>query len=515
MASESIPGPPDVDVDTGEPPRDLTGAVVSGVRWKALTRVVAEVTRAVSVITLAHLLTPTDYGLAGMALVVTSFGLLLTDPALGAALIQRPTIDDDDRSTVFWMAVGIGAVLTALGVALSGFVADFFGEAEVQELFAVSSLCFIVISLSVAHRALLTRKLAYRSLEIREMLAVVTGAGVAIAVAAAGFGPWAIVLNLLAYCLMSTAVLWLLSDWRPRASFSFDSARNLSGFSGRIFAATVLSWGNQSVDKALIGRFLSAAALGAYSLAFAAMLLPVSMLGRPFREVLSPAFSRIQRDPARLERAWLRSKRLSVALVSPGMLALVVLAPDLVPVVFGDQWEAAILPLQLLCVGGVANSLTNLHWSVLQARGEASTLLRLTFLSSIVTWAAFAAGLPWGIAGVAAFYAGARWLLVIPSTWITTRAVSFDFWRTLRAGAEVVPAALAAAGVGLLARQLLLGTSVPQAGRLVVVAAAIFLAYVTIVLVTAPTIVHEIRRALRRHGKVPVKNEAEGPPKGQ
>jgi O-antigen/teichoic acid export membrane protein len=495
MAPKSTPG--SLEVDHGKPPVDLTSTVVSGVRWKSLTRVVAVATRVIMVVVLARLLTPTEYGIAGMALVAASFGLLFTDPALGAALIQRPAIDERDRSTVFWLAGGIGLLLTVLGVALSGLIADFFGEGQVQELFAVCSLCFVVVSLSVAPRALLARRLAYRSLEIRDMVSIVAGGVAAVGVALAGFGAWAVVMNLVASTLVSTALVWILVDWRPHATFSRESARNLGAFSGRVFSASALSWGDLNLDKALVGRYLGAEALGPYSLAFAAMLLPQTTLGRPFNEVLSPAFSRIQGDAERLERAWLRSKRLSVAVVAPAVLALVVLAPDFVPVVFGAQWDDAILPLQLLCIGGVAASLVNLHWAVLLARGEGSTLLRLTFWSSLVRWAAVLVGLPWGIVGVAASYAGVRWLLVVPSTWFTTSAVSFRFWPALRAGTGMLPAAIAAAAAGFAVRQLLLQTSTPQAARLVITAGAILASYLGIVLATTPSVIREMLRIFR------------------
>jgi O-antigen/teichoic acid export membrane protein len=495
MAPESTPG--SLEVDLGKPPVDLTTTVVSGVRWKSLTRVVSVATRLIVSVVVARLLTPTEYGIAGMAFVAASFGFLFTDPALGAALIQRPAIDERDRSTVFWLASGIGLLLTVLGVALSGLIADFFGEAQVQELFAVCSLCFVLVSLSVAPRALLARKLAYRSLEIREMVGIVAGGAAAIGVAFAGFGPWAVVMNLVASTLVSTALVWILVDWRPQATFSRESARNLGGFSGRVFAASALSWGDLNLDKALVGRFLGAQALGPYSLAFGAMLLPQQMLGRPLNEVLSPAFSRIQSDTERLERAWLRSKRLSVAVVAPAVLSLVVLAPDFVPVVFGAQWNEAVLPLQLLCIGGVAASLVNLHWAVLLARGEGSTLFRLTLWSSVVRWAAILVGLPWGIVGVAASYAGVRWLLVVPSTWFTTRGVSFRFWPALRAGAGMLPAAVAAAAAGFAVRQLLLQTSTPQAARLIVAAGVILVSYLAIVLVTTPSIMREMMRMFR------------------
>lgn len=492
------PGQSATGVDTGELPPDLTRAVLSGVRWKATARIVAEVTRIAVVLVLARHLTPADYGVAGMALVVTFFGLMLTDPALGAALVQRPTIDERDRSTVFWMAAGLGALLTIVGIALSGIVADFFGEGQVKDLFVVTSLCFVVISLSVVHRALLTRQMAYRSLEIREMISVVSGGAVAIGVALAGFGPWAIVSNFVVYSLMSTILVWLLVAWRPQAAFSVESARNLSGFSVRIFSATMLSWGDQNLDNALVGRFVGAPALGAYSVAYMAMLLPVSMLGRPLHQALSPAFSRIQGDKDRLERAWLRSKRLSVAVVSPGLLALIVVAPDFVHVLFGEQWDDAIVPLQLLCVGGIADSVATLNWSVLQARGEAATLLRLTLVSAGVTWGAFIGGLHWGIVGVAASYAVAKWLLVVPTTWMTTRGVSFDFGATLRAGTEMLPAAIGSAGVGLAVRQLLLDTEIPEFLRLAVVGTIILVVYVALVLVVAPSVVRDVSQVVRR-----------------
>jgi O-antigen/teichoic acid export membrane protein len=495
----SGPGDPSQeDADPGLPPSDLAAVVFSGVLWKAATRGVASVTRVVVVVTLARLLTPEDLGLAGMALVVASFIGIFTDPALGAALIQRPTIDERDRSTVFWTAVGIGALLTVLGIAMSGLVADFFGEAEVRDLFVVTSLTFVIGSLSVAHRALLARRLAYRSLEIREMISVVVGGAIAIAAAVSGFGAWAVVANSVAYVASSTLLVWVLLDWRPSATFSLESARNLVGFSTRIFAATILSWGNQNLDKALVGRFVGAAALGAYSLAYSTMFLPMTLLGRPFHQVLTPAFSRIQRDKARLEWAWIRSKRMSVAIVAPGLVALLVTAPDFIPVVFGGPWDEAVVPLQLLCVGGLANTLTNLHWSVLQARGEAGSLLRMIFVSSALTWTAFAAGLYWGIVGVAALYAVARWVNVLPSTWMTTTALVFDFRRTLRAGLGMLLAAIAAGGIAFAVREALDATAVPQWARLVLVAGTMASAYVTILLLFAPTLARDVQAIARR-----------------
>ncbi|HXG75978.1 MAG TPA: lipopolysaccharide biosynthesis protein [Gaiellaceae bacterium] len=491
-------GAPHWDEDLGAPPADLTAVVARGVLWKGLTRVVTSVTKLVVLVVLVRLLSPREYGIAGMAMVVASFVMIFTDPALAAAIVQRPRLDERDRSTVFWLATGLGAILMLAGMASAGLVADFFDEPQVESLFAASSVCFFVAALAVAHRGLLQRKLAYRSLEIREMVAVVTGGGVAIVIAFAGFGPWAIVANFIAYTVASTVLLWIMLDWRPRLVFSSVSARNLGSFSFLVFLATLLSWGNQNVDRALVGRVLGAPALGAYSLAQSTMNMPTALLGQPLHQVVSPAYARIQAEPARLQRAWLTSKTVSVGAVLPALLGLAVLAPDFVQAVFGAKWDDAVLPLRLLCLGGVANSLMALNWSVLQATGEARVLVRVMVLSSLVTWSAFALGLSWGIVGVAAMYALARWVLVVPATALTTRALGFKLRPAIRAGLRTLPLAMAAALAGLLVRLSLVEAGLPAWARLVAAGAAIALTYGLLVLLVAPSLVAHLARALRR-----------------
>jgi PST family polysaccharide transporter len=226
------------------------------------------------------------------------------------------------------------------------------------------------------------------------------------------------------------------------------------------------------------------------------MRLPSGLVGKPFQAVLSPAFSRLQGEPERLERAWLRSKRVSVAVVVPALVGLVVVAPDFIDVVFGDRWDEAIVPLQILCFAGIAHSLASLHWSVLQARGEAGTLLRVNMLSAAVSWTAFAVGLHWGIAGVAASYVVARWLLVVPITLMMSRAVSFDFWAALRAGTSLLPLSCAAGAVAFAAREALLATDVPTPLRLALVALVLASVYGVLLRLAAPALIEEIRGIL-------------------
>jgi PST family polysaccharide transporter len=500
MASEATPAPP-VPRDAREgldESLDIGGAVAIGIKWKALTQVVSEGSRVLVALILARLLTPGDYGVAGMAMVCVSFASLFTDPALGTALVQRRTISEEDRSTVFWTTCFVGAAVALVGVAVSGYVADLFGQHEVKSLFMVLSIGLFLSGLSVTQLALLMRQLAYRSIEIREIVATLIAAACAISVAFAGFGPWAIITNWLVFTAASSALLWFLAPWRPSFIYSRGSLIDLGSFGMKVFGSRVLTWGNSNMDNVLIGRFLGAAPLGAYALAYNVMYVPITRISMPLMSILSPAYARMQHDRERQQSAWLRSKSTIAALLGPAFAAVIVLAPDLVPVAFGPKWHAAVVPVQLLSLAGLAQTLVALHWSILTALDRPGTLFRINLLVTALTVAAFIAGLPFGIVGVAGFYAGARWLLVFVDTALTTRAIDYPFWISLRAGLDSLPYAVAAGAAGFGVRLLLIDAHVPQVARLFIVGAIIVGAYLMLLYLASPRTFAGLRDALRR-----------------
>jgi O-antigen/teichoic acid export membrane protein len=477
---------------------DIGSAVISGVKWKALTQVISEGSRIVVALILARLLTPKDYGVAGMAMVCVSFASLLTDPALGTALVQRRRITQADKSTVFWTTTFVGAVAAVVGVGVSGYVADLFGQPEVKKLFIALSIGLFISGFTVTQMALLARALSYRSIEIREIIATLIGAVCAVAAAFAGFGPWAIITNWLVFNAASAILVWFMTPWRPSFTFSRASLVDLGGFGLRVFGARVLSWANSNADNVLVGRYLGAPALGAYALAYNIMYVPITRISLPLINVLSPAYARMRQEPERLMSMWMRSRTLISALLAPAFAACIVAAPDLVPLAFGEKWKAAVVPVQLLSLAGLAQTLVALHWSILTALDRPGTLLRINLFVTGLTVGAFVAGLPFGIVGVAAFYAGARWLLVLLDTWWTTRAISYPFWPSLRSSMSSLPLAALAGAAGFGVRVLLIHAGVPPLGRLIVVVGAIAVVHLALLRLVSPRTLGEAWQGLHR-----------------
>jgi O-antigen/teichoic acid export membrane protein len=155
---------------------DLRSRVLSGLAWKAASQIFLQVSRFAVALLLARLLTPHDWGLAAMVLVFSGFLVVFTDNALGTALIQRHELTEADRSTVFWLGLAVGLVLTLAGVGLAGPVARFYGEPDVEPLFAVMSLTFVISALGTTQNALLVREMRFRALELRLIASTLVGA---------------------------------------------------------------------------------------------------------------------------------------------------------------------------------------------------------------------------------------------------------------------------------------------------------------------------------------------------
>jgi O-antigen/teichoic acid export membrane protein len=304
----------------------------------------------------------------------------------------------------------------------------------------------------------------------------------------------------------SSALLWVASPWRPSFVFSRASLRSVAGYSGNVFGARLLFYFNRNADNLLVGRFLGASALGAYSVAYNVILMPFSQIAVPIQDVLFPAFARLQGDVRALAAGWLRANRIVGAITTPALLGLVVVAPDFVNAVLGSRWHSAVPVVQILAWVGLIQALQGLNGSVLRAVDRTSLLLRYAVVVVTASLIAFVVGLQWGIVGVAAAYAISSTIVEPYYTWLTARAVGLtlgDFLRSLRGVAE---ASVLMFAVVLVARLALIEAGVGQLARLalaVLIGAAV---YAPACLWRAPEVASELKvlrgRRAQRTGSI-------------
>jgi O-antigen/teichoic acid export membrane protein len=477
------------------------GRVFRGLLWKVTAQVFGQGSSAVVAVILARLLHPRDYGLAAMVLVFAALVPIFSDLALGAALVQRRDVTEDDRSTVFWVSAAVGLLFTIAGIGCSWLVADFYGEPAVQPLFAGLSVTFVLSSLGTTQSALFQRRMDFRALELRVMGGQAVGAAVGVVAALRGYGPWAIIGQQIATATVSTLLLWLLCDWKPSFRFSKQSLRDLGGFGGNVLGTRIFFYLNRNGDNLLIGRFLGPASLGAYALAYNVMLSPLSRLAWPIQEVLFPAFARIQEDVDKMRTVWLRVNRVVGALTIPAMAGLAIIASDLVHVVLGQKWHTAVPIIQVLAWVGLLQSLQSLNSSILQARDRTRTLLRYSIIALAASLVGFVAGLHWGVVGVAVGYAIVSTVVEPYYTVLTARSLGAApslFFTNLRGVAE---STLFMGACVLLVRTGLIAGGVPAAARLAILILLGVVVYSGIAWWRAADLVSDLKDVMRSRGR--------------
>lgn len=389
--------------------RLLDRILVQGIAWTGVTRWLTQLLSWASTLVVARLLTPSDYGLVGMATVYVGFVHMINDFGLTAAIIHQRDLDEHQLARLGGLALLIGLALFALSVSLAHPVASFFGEDAVRWIVIALSVTFVTRAFQVLPRALLVRELAFRRMAWLDSLEAVALTLATLVLAILGFEYWALVGGAV---LGGVAGSILAMAWRPHRLEWPKELRSMASALrfGREMAISQVAWYVYSnADFAILGRVLGKAPLGAYSLGWHVASVPVERVSVLVGRVTPGVFAAVQNDPAALRR-YLRLLTEGLALITlPASLGLALVADEFVLLVLGETWRQAILPLRLLAAYAGFRSLMTLVPQILIYTGHSRRNMQFNLLAALVLPASFYLGTHWGTSGVAL-----AWLLVYP-----------------------------------------------------------------------------------------------------
>lgn len=395
----------------------------SGLKWTTGSQGSRLGAQFLGMIVLARLLPPSDFGLIAMAAVVTGFASLFRDFGTAAAIIQKSDPSPQLLDSVFWLNVAFGVGLAVLLGLLAPFIAFWFAEPRLKGVLWVLTLSFLIVSLGAVHQALLEKASRFRPLAIIESLAAFIGLAGAIWAALAGWGVFSLVLQVVLSALLTTAGLWMVSQWRPVLRLDAQEIRGVMGFSGNLVGFNIFNYFARNVDNLLIGRFLGATDLGYYSMAYRLMLWPLQNISSVVGRALFPVFSRLQADLGRLARAYIRATAAIILITAPLMFGFFVLRESFVVVALGESWQPVADVLVWLVPVGLLDSLVTLTGTLYLATGRTDVMFKWGVAAGLLVIPAFIIGLQWGITGVAAAYAVVSLLLFYPALAIPFRLV--------------------------------------------------------------------------------------------
>ncbi len=364
---------------------------------------------------LARFLSPADYGLQSMVVTFTAFVTLFKDAGLTAAAVQRESLTEQQISSLFWLNVGLGALLTVLVCVTAPVLAKFYHEPRVFWITIASASVFLFSGLSAQHRALLDRSMRFTTSVRIDMLSGIVGALVAIVMAARGLGYWALIVQTISLAFVGTIAVWIAVPFIPGRPKWTPELRSIARVGGTLTLNAVVVYVAYNAEKVLLGRYWGAAPLGVYGRAYQLANLPIQQLFSAVYVVAFSALARVHGDTERLVRGYLKSQTIIVSLTIPVVVCSAFFANEIVTVLLGAKWIDVAPVMQLLAPAILVFALVNpFSWLLQSSPKWVGRSLNMAFLIAPVVILGIIAGLGHGPRGVALGYSVAMLALFTP-----------------------------------------------------------------------------------------------------
>jgi len=347
--------------------------ILSGVFWNSLQVLVNKSFGFVIKVVLARILFPEEFGIVGMALVFTSFVEVFNDLGFGAALIQKKDskLSPAHFHTAFWTGIGWSLIMfLSMVFLISPLAAQFYNQQVLESIIPVLSLGILSSPVNLVQKAILLRNLDFKKVAFIENTSAIVSGILSLILAFAGMGVWSLVFNSLATFVIAIPLYLKATTWVPRMIWTQDAFKDIFGF-GIYTTGTNLA--NNLINKAdylLIGKLMTASALGAYTLAFVLTDTFRSQLMSIMNKVMYPIYGKAQDDQPTMKRYYLNVVKYNSLIINPIMGILFVLSDPIIVDFFGLKWNETIIPLRIISLSVIFHMMVNSNTVLIRGMGK-------------------------------------------------------------------------------------------------------------------------------------------------
>ncbi|KAA9135535.1 lipopolysaccharide biosynthesis protein [Microbacterium caowuchunii] len=473
------------------PPRGgLADQATTSVAWSVSQKWVIRITGLLTVAILTRLLSPADFGVVAVALTLLPLVQVLSDLGFSAYLVQADRIDRRMLSTAFWFSAGMGVLLSGGMVLAAVPVSRVLQLPEVEPVIQAFGVATLSVTLGSVPVALMRRELRFRALAVQAVVAGAIGQAIAIALALAGFGVWALVAQTVVFQLITTILAFWATRWHPAFAFSRADLSRMALFGGKVVSVELVTIGRLWAENAIVVSLLGPTGLGYLNIAQRLVQTAQDLSTSALVPVSVVVFARVRDAADRLRAGYLRAQGISYAIVAPIMVLLAVGTPWLLPLMFGPQWTPSILPGQILAVAGIF-MLGALDHGLFYGLGRpgrwfvyATVIEAIALTTTALTAPHGLVAIALGALAVAITATIARWFLVGP-------LLAAPWWRIAQPLGRVLLPALAAGGGGMLAGHL--AGELPPVVVVLLIGATVLPIYVLLVRFSSRSVWDDVR----------------------
>jgi PST family polysaccharide transporter len=422
--------------------QELGRRAVSGALWNYGSFAYTKIATLVVTIVLARFLTPAEFGVVALALVIVNYLDVVNAFGISSAVIYEDEDDDRAMSQAFWLSQGTGFLAFLVTAATAPLTAHVFGMPELAPVQAVLGLGFVLSSLGSVHDARLRRRLQWRRRMPADVARSTTKVVVAVLLAVAGLGAWALVWSQLAALLVFSIGVMLLLRWRPQLVWDRAIVRRQLSYGGQVTATTLAANAVRDLDYLLIGAVLTPAALGYYTMGFKLPDLAIMGVTYAISQTVFPVLSRMRDDREALAAAVVRVQRVLAVATLPIATVLWVASDQLVRVLYGTQWGPTAEVAPWIAAYSAMHAFAFVGGDAFKAIGRVGVLTTVILIRLPITFAVLWVVVPHGIVAVAMAQAALMLVNLLVQLVLTRRFIGPSLLRML---ATLVPAALGSA----------------------------------------------------------------------
>ncbi len=356
------------------------GSVSKGFFWKLLERFGVQGGQFVLQIILARLLDPEHYGVLSIMVIFTTLANVFIQSGFNTALIQNKDVDEDDYSSVFWITLGIAALLYGILYLCAPLIATFYEMPDIVQPFRILSLMLIPGAFNSIQLAKVSREMDFRKVFFSSIWAIVVSGAVGIAMAYMGFGLWALVAQSLVNTVVVCVVMWFTVKWRPRFVCNLQRVKVLFAFGWKLLVSGLIDTLYQDLRSLVIGKKYDSGTLGYYNRGKQFPQFMINSINGTVQSVMLPAMSAEQEHKDRVKAMMRKSITLSAYIIFPMMAGLAGVATPLVSLLLTDKWLPCVPYMQIYCFTFAFYPVHSCNLQAMNAMGRSDMFLKLEII---------------------------------------------------------------------------------------------------------------------------------------
>ncbi len=399
---------------------------ISGAKWGVIAKYTNSAITILNTVILARLLSPSDYGLVEMVGIFFAIADIFIDSGFCTALIRKVNSTQEDASTVFFYNVGMSFFFYIILFLSAPYIASFYNQPILKDIVRIVGISLILGAFGAVQKAITKKRREFKKASVISISATIITTPIVLFLAYKGFGVWSLVYFQLSRNIFISIMFWIWTNWRPIWVFSKKSFLEFFSFGNKIIVTNLLSDAYEKISSLMIGKFYTPTDLGFYSKGKEVSVRGVSFVS-VIMDITYPIFSNIQDDEEKLFRVYSKFIKAISIIIFFVMGLLVVMAKQVILILYGTAWTESIIFLQLFCLATMFSHIEKINTSLMLVKGRSDLFMRTEIIKKTVLLSLLVISLPFGIIPFAICGVIGSYIAVFVNTFYTGKYYGLTF----------------------------------------------------------------------------------------